>query len=130
VVLAVDDDPLVLTNTVAMLEELGHTAYPAASADEALKILKSDNKIDLVITDQVMPRMTGLQLVNIIRREWPDMPVLLATGYAELDDDVNVKAPRLAKPFTLTDLAGQMSRMSLRSRNGGQIIKFRGNGAD
>jgi PAS domain S-box-containing protein len=129
-VLAVDDDPLVLTNTVAMLEDLGHTAYPAASGDEALKILKGDNKIDLVITDQVMPQMTGLQLVKIIRREWPDMPVLIATGYAEIDDEAGVKVPRFAKPFTLAELAAEIFRMGLRSRNGGQVLKFRGNGAD
>ena len=67
VILAVDDDPLVLTNTAAMLEDLGHACYAASSAQEALEILKSDDRIDLVITDQAMPRMTGLQLASAIR---------------------------------------------------------------
>ena len=128
--LAVDDDPLVLTNTVAMLEDLGHTCYAASSAQEALEIFAADDKIDLVITDQAMPKMTGLQLAGIIRRDRPDFPVILATGYAEIDDDTVVKVPKLPKPFTQADLTGQIGRMGLRSRNGGQIIKFRGNGGE
>ena len=129
-ILAVDDDPLVLTNTVAMLEDLGHTCYAASSAQEALEIFAADDKIDLVITDQAMPKMTGLQLAGIIRRDRPDFPVILATGYAEIDDDTVVKVPKLPKPFTQADLTGQIGRMGLRSRNGGQIIKFRGNGGE
>ncbi len=75
-----------------------------------------------------MPHMTGLQLAGLLRRDRPDMPVLLVTGYAEIDEDVNVQVPKLAKPFTLAELAAGISRMSLRSRNGGQILQFRGNG--
>ena len=84
VVLAVDDDGLVLTNTLAMLEDLGHTALGASSGNAALEVLRQDNSIDLVITDQVMPRMTGLQLANAIKAEWPKLPVILATGFAEI----------------------------------------------
>jgi PAS domain S-box-containing protein len=130
VIVAVDDDSLVLTNTVAMLEDLGHTAYAAASAEEALEILNGSDKIDLVISDQVMPHMTGLQLVDIVRREWPDVPIVLATGYAEIDESVDVKVPKLAKPFTLAELAAEISSISPRSRSGGQILKFRGNGPE
>src|SRR5205085_681694 len=84
IVLAVDDDGLVLTNTVAMLEDLGHDGRAASSGQEALNILRRDNSIALVITDQVMPQMTGLQLAEAIQREWPDLPVILTTGYAEI----------------------------------------------
>ena len=129
-ILAVDDDPLVLTNTVAMLEDLGHTCYAASSAQEALEIFATDDKIDLVITDQVMANMTGLQLAGIIRRDRPDFPVILATGYAEIDEDTVVKLPKLAKPFTQAELAGQIGRIGLRSRNGGQVLQFRGNASE
>ncbi len=46
-----------------------------------------------------MPRMTGLQLANAIRQDWPDMPIVPATGYAEIDEEVNVAVPKLSKPF-------------------------------
>ena len=67
VVLAVDDDVLVRMGTAAMLEDLGHTVREANSGEEALKILAQGTKIDLVVTDQAMPRMTG---VNLLKRSW------------------------------------------------------------
>jgi PAS domain S-box-containing protein len=103
-VLAVDDDRLVLFNTVAMLEDLGHVAVEAGSGAEALELLRSQD-FDLVITDQSMPKMTGVQLMDAIRRDWPGLPMILATGYAELPGGIEVKAPRLGKPFTERDLA-------------------------
>src|SRR6185503_13666242 len=84
VILAVDDDELVLSNTVAMLEELGHRPLAALSAAEALVILRSEPHVDLVMTDQAMPGMTGVELATAIRTEWPDIPVVIATGFAEL----------------------------------------------
>jgi PAS domain S-box-containing protein len=102
-VLAVDDDALVLFNTVAMLEDLGHTVLEAMSGEAALALLR-DNKIDLVITDQAMPQMTGAQLIDAIRAQWPGLPVVLATGYAELPAGMARDTPRLAKPFTEADL--------------------------
>jgi CheY-like chemotaxis protein len=102
-VLAVDDDALVLFNTTAMLEDLGHTVVEAYSAKDALAELAAQ-KFDLVITDQAMPHMTGAQLVAEIRKTQPGLPVIVATGYAELPpgtvDDVKV----LNKPFTENQL--------------------------
>jgi CheY-like chemotaxis protein len=103
-ILAVDDDVLVLTNTVAMLEDLGHQVIPADSALTALELLRDAPQVDLVITDQAMPQMTGQQLCEVIRRTWPKIPVLLATGYAELADDAAADMPRLAKPFNQAQL--------------------------
>src|SRR6202049_936985 len=70
VVVAVDDDRLVLTNTIAMLDDLGHTGIAASSGKEALDILRQQGPVDLVITDYAMPHMTGLQLANAIQKEW------------------------------------------------------------
>jgi PAS domain S-box-containing protein len=103
-VLAVDDDALVLFNTVAMLEELGHNVLEAMSGAAALDLLR-DKKVDLVITDQAMPQMTGAQLIDAIRAQWPALPVVLATGYAELPAGMARNTPKLAKPFTEADLA-------------------------
>jgi CheY-like chemotaxis protein len=104
-VLAVDDDALVLTNTCALLEDLGHHVVRAKSGKEALEALKAHPDIDLVITDQVMPRMTGLQLRQAILEARPRLPVLIATGYAEMPADAAAGAPLIAKPFTQRELA-------------------------
>ncbi len=103
-VLAVDDDALVLMNTVAMLEDLGHYPLEATSGSEALELLRS-NKVDLVITDQAMPRMSGTQLIEAIRREWPELSVVLATGYAELPEGMPPGISKLSKPFTQAQVA-------------------------
>ncbi|UIJ74137.1 PAS domain-containing sensor histidine kinase [Aurantimonas sp. HBX-1] len=104
VILAVDDDGLVLMNTTAMLEDLGHTALEAFSADEALEHLRAGHRIDLVITDHAMPRMTGSQLAEVIRAEWPEIPIVLATGYAELPPGGDRSLQKLAKPFGMREL--------------------------
>jgi len=79
-ILTVDDDPLVALNTLALLEELGHKVYSAPSGMRALEILRREQNIDLLITDQAMPGMTGSELVSKIRAEKREFPVILATG--------------------------------------------------
>ena len=112
-VLAVDDDDLVLENIAAMLEDLGHTAVLASSAREALEIL-DETRVQAVITDQAMPAMTGLQLAREIRARRPGLPVALATGYSELPPDADDDIPRLAKPYTQAQLAQLLRRLSSR----------------
>jgi PAS domain S-box-containing protein len=104
VVLAVDDDSLVLLNIVAMLEDLGHTVLEAHSGREALDILHA-TPVDLVVTDQAMPRMSGLQLVRTVADKWPHLPAILVSGYAELAPDAYSGINRLAKPFRQEQLA-------------------------
>jgi PAS domain S-box-containing protein len=101
-VLAVDDDRLVLMNTVAMLEEMGHTVLEATSGHQALEILRQHATLDLLITDEAMPQMTGLQLAKTVRAERPGLPIILATGYAEVPRDSTL--PKLSKPFFQEDL--------------------------
>ncbi|HEY3947787.1 PAS domain S-box protein [Phenylobacterium sp.] len=103
-VLAVDDDELVLTNTAAMLEDLGHRVLTASSAAQALTLL-ARTKPDLVITDYAMPHETGLQLAQKIREKRPELPVILATGFAELPPGAGDDLPRLAKPYSQPELA-------------------------
>ncbi len=104
-ILVVDDDELVLINTVAMLEDLGHSVLGAGSAQEALAVLTEHPDIDLVITDYAMPRMTGLQLIKRLNDRGVKAPVLLATGYAEIPEGQGENLPRLAKPFSQADLS-------------------------
>lgn len=102
-VLCVDDDVLVLMNSVAMLEDLGHEVVEASSAAEALELFRN-GQFDLVMTDHAMPKMTGTELAGELRALRPDIPIILATGYAERTPGVSDELPRLAKPFWQTDL--------------------------
>jgi PAS domain S-box-containing protein len=104
-IVAVDDDPLVLMNTAAMLEDLGHVVTEARSGDEALSIIRSGVPVDLVVTDHAMPQMTGSELVQLLRSERPGLPVVLATGYAELPRGSVLDVPKLSKPFRQQELA-------------------------
>ena len=110
IIVAVDDDPLVLMNTTAMLEDLGHTVIDALSGPEALQKLSEAGQVDLVITDHAMPSMTGSQLAQHIRARWPALPVVIATGYAELPPGGNEELPKLSKPFSQADLARMLER--------------------
>jgi CheY-like chemotaxis protein len=108
-ILAVDDDVLVLTNTVMMLEDLGHEVVQARSAPEALREA-GRRSFDLVITDHAMPQQTGLQLVAELRRKTPDLPVILATGYADLPPGAVNGLLRLGKPFSGAELRSVIAR--------------------
>ena len=105
-VLIVDDDTLVMTGISAMIEDLGHTAIEAHSGAEAVAKLASGVEIDVVLTDHAMPAMTGLQLARYIRESYPELPVILATGYAEIPGDAAALGiPRLAKPCNQYEIA-------------------------
>jgi PAS domain S-box-containing protein len=104
-ILVVDDDALVLQNTAAMLEDLGHQVIEASSGREALEVLRRAKRVDLVVTDQAMPGMTGVQLAAAIKADWPQLPIILATGYADLPPHSEPALPRLNKPFRQDALA-------------------------
>ena len=120
-----DDDALVLMNTLAMLEDLGHTVFEAYSGKEALEILRREDSIDLVVTDQAMPKMTGTELAKVIRIEWPDIPVLLATGYADMGPRDEIGLPKLTKPYLPRDLAAAILRMNPPRRKPDRVVPLR-----
>ena len=124
-VLVVDDDALVLMNTAAMLEDLGHIVLEAASGSDALGLLKRSNAVDLVITDQAMPGMSGVQLAAAIRAEWPRTPVLVATGYAELPPGIGVDLPKLTKPFLQDALARAIADVMAQANAAERVVPFR-----
>ncbi len=110
-VLVVDDDPVVAAGTVAMLEDLGHAATEVPSGDAALQLLGAKPDIDLVLTDHAMPGMTGTELARRIRHSWPEMLVVIATGYAELPADGGLDLPRLSKPYRQQELAALVATL-------------------
>ena len=111
-ILLVDDDPLVSMNTTYMLMDLGHSVLESPSAAHALSILEADAKFDLVITDYAMPGMSGLDLAMKIKQLKPQMPVIIATGYAELPPHATLGFLRLSKPFTQLQLASALAKAS------------------
>jgi PAS domain S-box-containing protein len=109
-ILVVDDDPLIAMSAVDMLEDLGHTVIEANSAQRALEILEVGQAVDLMMTDQAMPGMTGVELAEIVRRKRPNMPVLLATGYADLPTAQKSNLPRLSKPYLQAQLQAEIDQ--------------------
>ena len=111
IILFVDDDPLIAMSTMEMLEDLGHQVIGANSARHALDILKSEQQIDLMMTDHVMPGMTGIELAAASREVRPTLPILLATGYAELPEGTQLDLPRLAKPYHQDQLRDRLDQL-------------------
>jgi signal transduction histidine kinase len=113
-VLVVDDEPLVALLTASMLEDLGHASQVVPSGMSALNILRADRTIDAVITDYAMPDMTGAELAVQISRLRPDLPVILATGYADFPNSAVQSLPRLSKPFGSHELASILTTLNQR----------------
>ena len=111
VILFVDDDPLIAMSTMEMLEDLGHHVIGASSGLHALDILKSDQPLDLMMTDHVMPGMTGIELAAASREVRPSLPILLATGYADLPEGAQLDLPRLAKPYHQDQLRDRLDQL-------------------
>jgi CheY-like chemotaxis protein len=107
-----------------MLEDLGHAVIEATSGEQALRILRRGAKVDLVVTDQLMPGMLGTQLLAEIQGAWPDLPVVLATGYAELPSETGTDLIRLSKPFFQEDLERAIAR-SVKTGDEGRVVPFR-----
>jgi PAS domain S-box-containing protein len=115
-ILLVDDDPLVVAGTTGMLEELGHNAVTAVSSgEEALAVLRKDGNFDLLLTDHMMPGMSGAQLAAHARALHKSLPILIASGFAELDGLVGAEWPRLRKPYSLNELAAALVNLSPRA---------------
>ncbi|WP_421552681.1 PAS domain S-box protein [Pseudomonas yamanorum] len=114
-ILLVDDDPLVLISTGAMLEDLGHHVVAAADGHAALAFLAQGTRFDLVITDMAMPDMTGIELAGNIEALYPELPIILSSGFAEISLDLKTTLTRLPKPFDQSALAKVIAE-TLRTR--------------
>ncbi|HEX2528959.1 MAG TPA: ATP-binding protein [Geminicoccus sp.] len=110
-ILLVDDDALIAMSTTDMLEDLGHIVLDAYSGRQALEILESGVHVDAIITDHAMPGMTGVEFAIRARELRPAIPILLATGYAELPAGMEIDLPRLGKPYQQRDLVEKLSKL-------------------
>lgn len=109
--LLVDDEEMVRLVTADMLVDLGYRVVEAASAEEALQLIDRGQHIDLLITDHLMPGMSGTHLAEILRQRRPGLPVLVVSGYAE-SDGIAVNLPHLAKPFKRDQLAASLADLA------------------
>ncbi|GAO38396.1 putative two-component hybrid sensor and regulator [Sphingomonas changbaiensis NBRC 104936] len=109
-VLLVDDEPLVRASTADMLEDMGFTVVALESADEAAARLADGLAVDLIVTDHLMPGMTGTELARTVRSTRPGTPVLIISGYAEAGG-IESDLPRLTKPFRHADLAAMLTTL-------------------
>ena len=109
----VDDDPIVRASTADMLGDIGFEVIEAGSADAALETLRRRGAVDVLITDHLMPGMTGVELARAAASEWPAMPTLLISGYCDAIS-LDAALPRLAKPFRQADLASSLRPLLLR----------------
>jgi PAS domain S-box-containing protein len=110
-VLLVDDEDLVRASTSDMLAELGYKVVEVASAEEALKLIGEGLKPDLLVTDHLMPGMTGTELARRMRRSQQGLPVLVISGYAE-DEGIGPDIPRLTKPFRRAELSASLAELT------------------
>lgn len=98
-------------STADMLHDLGYKVIEAGTAEEALGLLEAGERFDLIVTDHLMPGMTGTDLARALRSSQPDLPVLLVSGYAEREG-ADPDLPRLAKPFRKDELAASLAQFS------------------
>jgi signal transduction histidine kinase len=108
-ILLVDDEPLVRMATSAMLADGGYNVVEAASADEAVQLVRNGLKVDAMVTDFAMPGRSGAQLARELRVRYPTLPVLMITGFASLTEAEAGGLPRLEKPFRQTDLLSTLA---------------------
>jgi CheY-like chemotaxis protein len=108
-ILLVEDDPRVRTATVGALEDLGYEPISCSGGAEALEHFEAEH-FDLVISDVIMPEMSGPELIRELRARRSDLAVLFVTGYVgEGESDDLVGYELLRKPFTVSALAGAVA---------------------
>jgi PAS domain S-box-containing protein len=108
-VLLVDDEELVRASTAAMLSELGFSVLEAGSAEQAIGLMDGGLTPDFLVTDHLMPGMSGTELARVVQTTMPATGLLIISGYAEVDG-VASDLPRLTKPFRQEQLAAMLSR--------------------
>jgi CheY-like chemotaxis protein/two-component sensor histidine kinase len=120
-ILFVDDEEVQVRSGRRLLERLGYSVIAAIDGHEALEVFRSEPEaFDLVITDQSMPRLTGIKLAEKMMRIRPDIPVILCTGFSEGIDGEKARATGIRefmmKPFSVRQLAETIRRV-LDARN-------------
>jgi CheY-like chemotaxis protein len=99
-VLIFEDDSIISLYTAGLLQDLGHTAVEATSAEDALAMLAANPDFDLVIADYRLPSLSGGGLATAIQATWPGIQVVMLSGYTNCPSDVPDRVPWLTKPLS------------------------------
>jgi CheY-like chemotaxis protein len=125
-ILVVDDDDDVRMVAAAMIEEIGYEVVAVESGAAALQAMEADH-FSLLVTDVAMPGMNGVELAQKARAAVPDMPIIFASGYAdvqmfgaELADE-----PLLKKPYRIAEVAARIGQTLSEQRRPGNVLEFR-----
>jgi DNA-binding NtrC family response regulator len=118
-VLVVDDEEILCQSVGKILKRKGHKVTAATSVSNALKLLDAGNSCDLIIADLMMPQAGGLELLSAVQASWPDLPVLIITGFSSIASAVESTklgaAGYLPKPFTPDELEKAVEAVLMRS---------------
>ena len=112
-VLVVEDAPQIRATAVQMFEELGCEVFDAYNGHDALEILQARPEIQVLFADVRMPGMSGPELAQVARRRWPDLRIVLTSGYVS-DEEVPSGIPFVPKPWRTADLIGVVRPASAR----------------
>lgn len=114
-ILVVEDDKRILDLMHIALTEHGYQCRLSKNGEEALAILKADTDFIMVITDIVMPGINGIELTKELKKKFPDLPILVMTGYTDdftYDNVINAGAADfIKKPFTIKELAVRVAKV-------------------
>jgi len=113
--LIIDDDKHILAKLCYFLNEKGYDVTSASDGLEGLKLIENDRQgFDLMITDIVMPQISGISLISISKKKFPDIPVIAITGWGEYPEAFATESQAdkvLSKPFELSELDSAINEL-------------------
>ncbi|MDX2415632.1 MAG: response regulator [Bacteroidales bacterium] len=116
-VLIIDDEPVILVMLKKMIEKAGYKVDLASNGNEGLELLRG-KPFDLVITDIIMPEKEGLEIISIMRKEFPAIKIIAISGGGRLSPDGYLESANLLgakkvlkKPFTMDEIVGAVNEL-------------------
>ncbi len=120
-ILIIDDEEHVLANLCYFLKYKNYDVTSASDGLEGLELLENDQRrFDLIITDIIMPQISGISLISIIKKKFPDMPVIAITGWGEYPGEFAIESQAdevLSKPFELSELDQAIHKLISSKKN-------------
>jgi DNA-binding response OmpR family regulator len=114
-ILIIDDEEPILSNLCNFLNYKNYDVTPASDGLEGLKLFEKDPKgFDLIITDVVMPKLSGMSLISIIKKKYPHTPIIAITGWGEYPDALALESQAdkvFSKPFELSELDNTINEL-------------------